>query len=229
MARWWRSGRSTTYSERCGRWVPLRSHKALTTSRAMLRSEGRGLAPWPSLLPLFTEPRRRGILRSSYTRSCITPPLSGRRMAYFPARVPNLKPYMLRCCIKMRSGAYPVVTKSARGERENSPFCPDISSVASGAAGVGEGPAPRRDEPPLVALRMEGELQDAVGMVVVDLAVGDGLKDGVVALPSRANHKLPDPTLGICSAVRVLLREALVVVLMAVEHHVYARCVQSVP
>jgi hypothetical protein len=43
-------------------------------------------------------------------------------MAYFPARVPNLKPYMLRCCIKMRSGACPVVTNSARGECENLPF-----------------------------------------------------------------------------------------------------------
>src|SRR5215207_5390312 len=136
---------------------------------------------------------------------------------------------MLWCCIKMRSGACPVVTKCARGERENSPFCPNISSVALGAAGVGEGPAPRRDEPPLVALRMEGELQDAVGVVVVDLAVGDGLKDGVVALPSSANHKLPDPTLGVRFPVGVLLREALAVVLMAGEHHIYARCVENVP
>src|SRR5215213_7043155 len=145
------------------------------------------------------------------------------------ARVPNLKPYMLWCCIKIRSGAYAVVTKSARGERENPPFCPDISSVASGAAGVGEGHAPRRDEPPFVALRMEGELQDAVGVVVVDLAVGDGLEDRVVALASGANHELPDAALGGRSPVGVLRREALVVVLVAGEHYVYARCVENVP
>src|SRR5215208_5220507 len=135
---------------------------------------------------------------------------------------------MLWCCIKMRSGACPVVTKCARGERENSPFCPNISSVASGAAGVGEGPAPRRDEPPLVALRMEGELQDAVGVVVVDLAVGDGLQDRIVALPSGAHHELPDAALGGRSPVGVLRRKALVVVLVAGEHHVYARCVENV-
>jgi hypothetical protein len=33
-----------------------------------------------------------------------------------------------------------------------------ISSVALGAAGVAEGSTLHRDEPPLVALRMEGEL-----------------------------------------------------------------------
>src|SRR5215212_9693453 len=119
---------------------------------------------------------------------------------------------------------------SANPEARNGPATASaLLAVAPAAPGICEGPAPRRDESPLVALRMEGELQDAVGVVVVDLAVGDGLQDGVVALPSGANHELPDPTLGVCSAVGVLLREALVVVLMAGEHHVYARCVESVP
>jgi hypothetical protein len=56
------------------------------------------------LEPLFTGVRGRGILRSSHTRSCITLRLSGRRCAYSSARVPNPKPYILWCCIKMRLG-----------------------------------------------------------------------------------------------------------------------------
>src|SRR5215217_5466040 len=78
-----------------------------------------------------------------------------------------------------------------RGGRGRDPRYPPASAllaVAPSAPRICEGSAPRRDESPLVALRMEGELQDAVGVVVVDLAVGDGLKDRVVALPSGANH-----------------------------------------
>jgi hypothetical protein len=39
-------------------------------------------------VPLFTGVRGIVILRSSYTRSCITPPVSGRRIAHSPARIP---------------------------------------------------------------------------------------------------------------------------------------------
>src|SRR5215213_7610881 len=125
----------------------------------------------------------------------------------------------------VRTGS-PPVTRQGIGP----PPPPSASlTVAQSAPGICEGPAPRRDEPPLVAVRMEGELQDAVGLVVVDLAVGDGLQDRVVALASGANHKLPDAALGVWSPVRVLRREALVVVLVAGEHHVYARCVENVP
>src|SRR5215212_5944092 len=119
---------------------------------------------------------------------------------------------------------------SASPEARNRPTTASaLLAVAPSAARICEGPASRREEPPLVGLRMEGELQHAISIIVVCLAVSDGLKDGVVALPSCANHKLPDPSLGICSAFGVLGCEALVVVLMAGEHHVYARCVQSVP
>ncbi len=57
----------------------------------------------PSLLALIHELRGRGILGSSYPTSRIPPPLCGRRMAYSPARVPNPKPYILWCCIKMQN------------------------------------------------------------------------------------------------------------------------------
>src|SRR5215208_5941652 len=121
---------------------------------------------------------------------------------------------------------------SASPEARNRPATTTASAsltVAPSTPGICEGPAPRRDESPLVAVRMECELQDAVGVVVVDLAVGDGLQDRVVALASGANHKLPDPTLGVGFPVRVLRCEALVVVLVAREHYVYARCVENVP
>ncbi len=63
--------------------------------------------------------RRRAIHRSAWkgnSRKFISAilhnsTLCGRRMAYFTTRAPNPKPYTLWYCIKMRSGAYPVVTK----------------------------------------------------------------------------------------------------------------------
>src|SRR5215208_3236829 len=45
--------------------------------------------------------------------------------------------------------------------------------VASGASGVRERLALHSYEPPLIALRVEGELQDAIGLIVVELAVGE--------------------------------------------------------
>jgi hypothetical protein len=81
--------------------------------------------------------------------------------------------------------------------------------VASGASGVRERLALHSYEPPLIALRVEGELQDAKGLIVVDLAVGDGLQDGIVALAPGAHHELPDAALGVCLPIRVLRRETL--------------------
>ena len=87
-------------------------------------------------------------------------------------------------------------------------------------AGVRERSALRGDEPPVVTLGMEGELEYAVGVVVVDLAVGKWTPDLVVALATGAHHELADAALGVRLSARVLRREALVVVLVAGEDHV---------
>jgi hypothetical protein len=49
--------------------------------------------------------------------------------------------------------------------------------VALGAAGVGEAFTLHGDKLPLVALRVQGELEDAVDVVDAHLAVGDRVRD----------------------------------------------------
>jgi hypothetical protein len=65
--------------------------------------------------------------------------------------------------------------------------------VALVRTGVGEGLARDGDEAPVVAIRMEGELYDAVGVGVANLAVGLDGAEGFVARASRAHDKLPYP------------------------------------
>jgi hypothetical protein len=60
--------------------------------------------------------------------------------------------------------------------------CTKGRSVALGTAGVGEAVTLHGDELPLVALRVQGELEHAVGTIGSHLAVGDRVRDlGVVA------------------------------------------------
>src|ERR687895_1941201 len=94
---------------------------------------------------------------------------------------------------------------------------PRCSLVALVVARVSELSARRRQEPPLVALRMQRELQHTVALIVVNLAVGEGVQDRVVALATAAHHKLPDAALGVRFPARILRREAFVVVLVAGE------------
>src|SRR5215208_888023 len=101
--------------------------------------------------------------------------------------------------------------------------------VASGASGVRERLALHSYEPPLIALRVEGELQDAIGLIIVDLAVGDGLQDGVVAPTPGAHHELPDATLRVRFPVGVLGRETLVVVLVSRKDHIRSRLIKCFP
>src|SRR5215211_9201996 len=105
-------------------------------------------------------------------------------------------------------------------------WCPLVALVV---ARVSELSARRRQEPPLVALRAEGELQHAVGVVVVDLAVGKGVKDLVVVLATGAHHELPDAPLGVRFPVRILRCEAFVVVVVSGEDHVRSRFVEDLP
>ena len=101
--------------------------------------------------------------------------------------------------------------------------------MAPGTSGVRERLVLHGDEPPLVALRAQGELQDAVGVVVVDLAVGDRVHNRVVALAPCAHHELPDAPLRVCPPLGILRGETLVVVVVTVENHVGTRGVEGFP
>jgi hypothetical protein len=59
--------------------------------------------------------------------------------------------------------------------------------VASCASGVAKGLAFYRYEPPLIALRVEGNLQDTISLIIVDLAVCDGIHNRIVALTPGAH------------------------------------------
>src|SRR5215216_5233321 len=102
-------------------------------------------------------------------------------------------------------------------------------SVALGDAGVAKGLALHRDKLPVVSPRVQGEFEHAVGVVVVDLRVGDRVQDLIVAPAPGANHELPDAILGIRPPLRVLRGKTLVVVVVSVEHHVDAGCVEDLP
>src|SRR5215218_4961445 len=98
--------------------------------------------------------------------------------------------------------------------------------VASCASGVGEGLPFHRDKPPLVAALLKSQLQYTVGVVVVDLEVFDGALYSVMVSAAGTHHELPDAALMVRIAVWVLWFEALVVVVVAREHHVYSRGVE---
>jgi hypothetical protein len=101
--------------------------------------------------------------------------------------------------------------------------------VAPGDAGVAKDLAFHGDELPLVSLRAQGEFEHAVGVVVVDLRVGDRVRDLIVAPAPCAHHELPDAILGIRPPLGVLRGKTLVVVVVSVEHHVDASGVEDLP
>ena len=104
--------------------------------------------------------------------------------------------------------------------------------MAPGAAGVAKGLAIHGDKLPLVFLRVQGEFEHAVSVVVVNLRVGDRVRDLIEAPAPGAHHELPDATIGIRPPVWVLRGKtlvALVVVVVAVEHHVDAGGVEDLP
>ena len=103
-------------------------------------------------------------------------------------------------------------------------------SVALGSAGVSEAFTLHGDKLPLVALRAQGELEDTVDAVGAHLAVGDRGRDRALAsAASGAHYELADALLGVCPPLRVLLGEALVIVLVAGEDHVGIRLVERLP
>src|SRR4051812_2725066 len=108
-------------------------------------------------------------------------------------------------------------------------------SVAGRGAAVGERPARLGDEAPLVAARMQGELEDAEGIGVADLAVRLYQARRSVVPATGADDELPDAahrvrgsgSLGRCR--RPLWREALVAVGVPAQQDVGARGVEVIP
>src|SRR5688500_11977007 len=87
---------------------------------------------------------------------------------------------------------------------------------------VGERSSSHRNELPRIGSRPQRKLQHAVRRSVGHLAVRDRRTEGIVALPARADHELPDTTRRVRHARRGLRSKALVVVLVTGKHHVGA-------
>src|SRR5215208_7910068 len=68
-----------------------------------------------------------------------------------------------------------------------------------------------------------------MGVIVIDLRVGDRLRDLIEAPAPGADHELPDASLGIRPPPRVLRGKTLVVVVVSVEHHADAGGVEDLP
>src|SRR3954452_6192824 len=94
--------------------------------------------------------------------------------------------------------------------------------------GVGER-AVAGDELPVVGARMQRELQHAVRGAVVNLAVRLDRAEAVQAGPAGSYHELPDALGRVRTALRVLPREALVLVVVAVEHHRRVGRIERIP
>src|SRR2546430_8893569 len=105
---------------------------------------------------------------------------------------------------------------------------PPRGSVAAPGARVGEGPSGSGNELPGIGVRAERELQHAVG-VRHGLGVrrdGRGHGGGV---PTHTYVELTDPPRGVRVPAGVLGSEALVIVLLTVEHDLRSRGIQIVP
>src|SRR4029079_2892508 len=101
--------------------------------------------------------------------------------------------------------------------------------VAAAAERVGERPAAGRDEPPRVgAVVAESEPQRTPGRVVGGLQVGGAGRERVQPDSPGADHEGPQPCAGRGDAVRVLLREALIVMVAGLYDDVGAGRVERV-
>src|SRR3989449_7680796 len=108
--------------------------------------------------------------------------------------------------------------------------CPEGAPalVAVPGAVVGEAVARSGDEVPDIAVGTEGQLQDAV-CVGHGLSIGRDGRRHARRIATRAHVELADPARRIRIRAGVLRGEALVVVLLTVEHDLRTRGIEIVP
>jgi hypothetical protein len=85
------------------------------------------------------------------------------------------------------------------------------------------------NEPPLVACRKESELQDSEGAGVPHLTIGYRIAEGSGVSTASAGDELANSTLRIRAAVGILRCEPLIIMIVAVDHHVGIGPIQGLP
>src|SRR5438034_11340517 len=104
--------------------------------------------------------------------------------------------------------------------RRRPPRCDAAALVAAAGAAVAEAAAGLGDEAPAVAVAVQREREDSERRAVATLAVGARDQRGVVAAAAGPDDELADPAARVGAGGRGLGGEALVVVVVAVEHDV---------
>ena len=97
------------------------------------------------------------------------------------------------------------------------------------AAGIGERPALLGDEDSFIRIGKKRKFENPERFIVAHLTIVLGRTEGAQILPASAHHKFTDAVRGIGLALRILRRETLVVVIVAVNHHVRSGIVKSLP
>ena len=98
--------------------------------------------------------------------------------------------------------------------------------VAGRRTRIGVDAARDRHELPVVAGRVERQLQDAERAAAPGLAVGLDRPEGVMAPPAGTDHELPDPAIRIRDAGRRLRGESLVGVVVAGQDHIRVEVIE---
>src|ERR1700693_3150711 len=91
------------------------------------------------------------------------------------------------------------------------------TSVAIGAAGIGEALPCLRDELPIVALGFESQFQNAEGCRIARFAVGLRGPEGPNVLATRAGNEFANAALGIRGAFRILRGESFIVMVVTAD------------
>lgn len=98
--------------------------------------------------------------------------------------------------------------------------------VADAIPGIAESAAGHRNEFPTIFSGRQRQLQDAIGSVVADFAVGFGVAERGVAAPSSADNDFTDAVLGIGVTFRVLWGESLIGMFVASKNQIGVNFVQ---
>src|SRR3954453_3957659 len=97
-----------------------------------------------------------------------------------------------------------------------------VPGIAEGFAGLG-------NKLPVVAGRVQRQLDDAERESIAHLAVGDWCAERVVILAARADNELANAARGVGYAGGILRRETLIIMGVAVDHQLGASIIQRLP
>ena len=101
--------------------------------------------------------------------------------------------------------------------------------MAGTCAGIAEGFAGDGDELPVVAIGMEGQLEDSERAGFVGFAGGFDFGEGAGVLAASADHEFANAASGVADTIGILWGETLVIVIVAIHYYVGVCFVKGLP